>query len=123
VGNKPQAELEAAKKFLIWMSRPEQQAVWHSSTGYFPVRKSAIALLDSEGWFVANPNFRIALDQVLETKAGIGTQGALIGRFQEVRAILEEAFEKVMGGSTVDAALEDAKTRAERSFSDYNSLF
>lgn len=123
VGNKPQAELEAAKKFLIWMSKPEQQVVWHQSTGYFPVRKSAIDLLDDEGWFRKNPNFRVALDQVLETKASIGTQGALIGRFQEVRTILEEAFEKVMGGASVEAALRDAKTRVERSFSDYNSLF
>ena len=123
VGNKPQAELEAAKKFLIWMSKPEQQVVWHQSTGYFPVRKSAIDLLDDEGWFRKNPNFRVALDQVLETKASIGTQGALIGRFQEVRNILEEAFEKVIGGASVEAALRDAKTRVERSFSDYNILF
>lgn len=123
VGNKPKAESEAAIKFLIWMSAPEQQVKWHKGTGYFPIRKSAVDLLEKEGWFKENPNFEVALKQVLDTQSSIGTQGALIGRFQEVRDILEEAFQKVMGGSTVDAALKDAKTKIERSFADYNSLF
>lgn len=123
VANKPKAESEAAVKFLVWMSAPEQQVKWHKGTGYFPIRKSAVELLEKEGWFKDNPNFEVALRQVLETESNIGTQGALIGRFQEVRDILEEAFQKVMGGSTVDAALKDAKTKIERSFADYNSLF
>lgn len=123
VANTPQVELEAAKKFLIWMSSPEQQVKWHKGTGYFPIRKSSVALLEEEGWFKENPNFEVALKQVLDTQVSIGTRGALIGRFQEVRDILEEAFQKVMGGSTVEAALKEAKTKIERSFADYNSLF
>lgn len=123
VENKPAAELEAAKDFLVWMSAPEQQVKWHKGTGYFPIRKSAIELLEEDGWFNENPNFRVALNQVLETEATVATQGALIGRFQEVRDILEEAFQKVMGGSTVEAALNEAKAKIERSFADYNSLF
>ncbi|MDI9459466.1 MAG: ABC transporter substrate-binding protein [Bacillota bacterium] len=123
VANNPKEELEAATKFLIWMSSPEQQVTWHQSTGYFPIRKSSIALLEEEGWFTENPNFRVALDQVLETIPGVGTQGALIGRFQEVRNILEEAFQMVMGGTSVEAALAQAKAQVEQSFADYNSLF
>jgi len=123
IGNKPREEQEAAVKFLKWMSSPEQQVRWHKSTGYFPIRKSVIEMLEAEGWFKENPNFRVALDQVLETLPSVGTQGAFIGRFQEVRNILEEAFQMVMGGSTVEAALAEAKTQVERSFADYNSLF
>ena len=48
-------------KFLKWMSSPEQQVRWHKSTGYFPIRKSAIEMLEAEGWFKENPNFRVAL--------------------------------------------------------------
>jgi sn-glycerol 3-phosphate transport system substrate-binding protein len=105
------------------MSAPEQQVRWHKGTGYFPIRKSAIEMLEAEGWFEENPNFRVALDQVLETIPGVGTQGAFIGRFQEVRNILEEAFQMVMGGATVEQALAEAKVQIERSFADYNSLF
>lgn len=121
--NKPARELEAAKTFVMWLAEPEQQVFWHKNTGYFPVRKSAVKLLEQQGWFKTNPNFRVALDQVLQTRRDVATQGALIGRFQEVRTILEEAFQEVMGGASIDTALAKADKRIEQSFADYNSLF
>lgn len=123
VANKPRAELEAARTFLLWLVQPEQQIAWHKATGYFPVNKLAIDQLQAQGWFKTNPNYRIALDQVLGTRRSVATQGALIGRFQQVRTTLEEAFQKVMGGTPVDTALSEAKTKIEADFADYNSLF
>ena len=56
----PQEELDAAWTFLKWMSEPAQQVTWHKGTGYFAIRKSAIDLLEKEGWFETYPNYKVA---------------------------------------------------------------
>ncbi len=117
----PDAELQAAKNFMIWFTNTENAVRWHKATGYFPVRKSAVDVLNAENWFQQNPAYTAAFDQLLETKEIPATQGALIGAFPEVRTIIEQAVEKVLVGETsVDDALSAAKVEANKAITDYN---
>lgn len=116
------AELEAAVTFALWMSNVENSIRWHKGTGYFPIRKSSVDILDKGGWFETSPNSRTAFDQLLETKTNAATAGALIGPFRQIRTIVEEAFQRVMSGTSVDKALAKADEEAEKAIKEYQEV-
>jgi sn-glycerol 3-phosphate transport system substrate-binding protein len=117
----PQKEMEAAKEFLIWFTNIENAIRWHKGTGYFPIRKSSVQVLEKEHWFERNPAYKAAFDQLLKTKADRATQGALMGPFPQIRTIIEQAVEQVLAGkASVDDALADAKKKADKALQDYN---
>jgi sn-glycerol 3-phosphate transport system substrate-binding protein len=120
----PKAELQAAWEFLKWISMPEQQVTWHKGTGYFPIRKAAMKLLEKEGWFNKFPNYKVAFDQLLEAKTSLATKGALIGVFPQLRNAVQSAIEKVYEGKTTpEQALKEAATKTNKELANYNSLF
>ncbi len=117
----PEKELQAAKDFVVWFTNTENAIRWHKGTGYFPIRKSAVKVLEQQRWFETNPAYRAAFDQLLKTKADRATQGALMGPFPEIRTIIEQAVEKVLAGqASVDDALAEAKQKADKALQDYN---
>jgi len=120
-GDHPEEELEAAVDFVIWFTNTENAIRWHKATGYFPIRKSAVDVLEFQDWFELNPAYTAAFAQLLGTKVNRATQGALIGAFPEVRTIIEQAVEKILAGeATVDEALEAAKVEADKAIEEYN---
>jgi len=120
-GDHPEEELEAAVDFVIWFTNTENAIRWHKATGYFPIRKSAVDVLEFQDWFELNPAYTAAFAQLLGTKVNRATQGALIGAFPEVRTIIEQAVEKILAGeATVDEALEAAKVDADKAMEEYN---
>lgn len=120
----PKEELQAAWEFLKWMSEPEQQVTWHKGTGYFPIRKSAMDLLEKEGWYGKFPNYKVAFDQLLQTKTSLSTSGALIGVFPQLRDAVQSGIEKVYEGkATPEQALKEAAQKTNKELKNYNSLF
>jgi len=123
----PEEERCAAVKFVLWMSATPQTIRWHQNTGYFPITKTAVEVLESEGWFDENPDFRTAFNQLIETKVTSATKGAKMGAFLEVRTIIGKAFEQIMADidagksvdEAVDKALTDAKKKAEEAIAEY----
>ncbi|MGQ4810572.1 sn-glycerol-3-phosphate-binding periplasmic protein UgpB [Candidatus Entotheonellaceae bacterium PAL068K] len=120
----PPEELQAAWEFLKWISMPAQQVTWHQGTGYFPIRKQAMQLLQEQGWFNDFPNYRVAFDQLLQTRTSRATQGALIGIFPQLRQAIQTAIEKVYAGkATPEAALREAAQKTNKELRKYNTLF
>jgi sn-glycerol 3-phosphate transport system substrate-binding protein len=60
----PPGEREAALTFLRWMMAPAQANAFATRTGYIPVSRPGIALLEREGYYQKHPNDRVALDQL-----------------------------------------------------------
>ncbi len=124
IADHPQEELEAAWKFLSFLSEEEQQVDWFEKTGYFPVTKAAVEKEMNTQFFSESPNHLTAFLQLLLSKKAVSTQGALIGTFPEVRQIVEEAVEKTLQGDmTPQEAMEEASARVDRSLEQYNSLY
>lgn len=119
----PTDELQAARDFVLYMTNTDNMISWHKLTGYFPVRTSSIEKLEAEGWFQQSPLFKVAFDQMTETKAVPATAGALIGPFPQVRTIVEQAIQKVLAGADVDTAMAEAKKLADAALTEYNSNF
>jgi len=117
----PTRELEAARDFVLFMTNTENMVTWHKLTGYYPVRNSSVDALEAEGWFEEDPNAFTAFDQLLNTKPNSATAGALMGSFLETRTIIEEAVQKVLQGTDVEEAMEEAKNLADDRLEEYNS--
>lgn len=115
-----EAENEATKKFLLWFTNTENMVRWHKGTGYFPVRKSAVEVVEAQKWFEQNPAYRAAFEQLLQTQVNRATQGALIGPFPEVRTIISDAVQNIFTGKAIDTVLKDADTRADKTLAEYN---
>lgn len=120
----PDAEMQAAVDFVFFLTNTENDIAWHKASGYFPNRQSSIEQLTAEGWFDENPFYKIALDQLADAEGNVANQGAIVGPSAEVRGMLIEAFQSVVdGGEDPAEALAAAKTRADATLADYNSLF
>jgi sn-glycerol 3-phosphate transport system substrate-binding protein len=111
---------EATKTFLLWFTNTENEVRWHKGTGYFPVRNSAVGVLDKELWFKRNPAYQVAFDQLLATKPARATQGALLGIFPEFRTIMEDAVQKIFAGNDIDNTLAEADKQADAALIKYN---
>lgn len=60
----PEDKKEAAWEFIHWMSEPAQTARWSMSTGYMPVRRSALELPQLKAFYEENPDYTTAMDQL-----------------------------------------------------------
>lgn len=119
--SKPQAE--GALDFALFMTNTKNMADWHKLTGYYPVRQSSIDLLRKQGWFTQTPLQLVAFNQLTKTVPSPATAGGLNGAAIQTRKIIEEGVQKVLNGASVDAALKEAKTRADAALAEYNANF
>ena len=58
------AEKEAGLTFLRWMMEPEQATYWSTNTGYMPVSTGGLELLKRQGYYAANPNDAVSMEQL-----------------------------------------------------------
>lgn len=122
-GLEPEIE-DAATAFLLFFSNTENSASWHQISGYVPVRKSSIELLESQGWYEANPNFLVASTQLGDSQVTRATEGAIFGTFVETRDIITQAIEDVMltGADPAEVAAA-AEEEANILLEEYNLLY
>ena len=114
---------DGALTFLAWFTNTENAAEWHQATGYIPLRKSSVELLQSEGWFDENPNQTVAFSQLNESTVTPATSGALLGTFPAIRTIVTQAIDTVLLTDADPATvLADAAAQANTSIEEYNLL-
>ena len=118
---RPEAEQEAAWKFIKWLLQPEQQAEWFASSGCLPVSRSSVDLPAAQEVVAQYPLFRVALDVYLNAPANPASLTALAGPLPEVREAIERALERMLSGSTDPAeALKEAAEEANQAIEQYN---
>jgi sn-glycerol 3-phosphate transport system substrate-binding protein len=120
---KPEFEVKQAYRFLKHLASAAVQRRWHANTGYFPIRGDVIAALEAEGFYAANPNARVAIDQLLAAPDSAAARGALAGVFPELREHVENAMEEALSGKApVDQALLRAQKKTTNALQRYRKL-
>jgi sn-glycerol 3-phosphate transport system substrate-binding protein len=110
----PAERQQAAARFIAFATSTEQATLWSQSTGYIPVRQSAIDSESMQQFFADNPNFQTAVRQAPETRPQdvarrlVPGGDELIGKALE-RIMLQqqtplESFEQANGELTTEAA-------------------
>lgn len=121
-GLSPEVE-DGALSFLLYMIQPENAASWHQVTGYIAITGAANELLEGEGWFETNPNFRVAADQLAQSTVTPATSGALVGAFPSIRNVVTQAVDTVLlTDQPVADVLAAAQAEANQILADYNAL-
>ncbi|MEY4630076.1 MAG: hypothetical protein RIQ81_196 [Pseudomonadota bacterium] len=119
-----EVEMKQAARFLKHLASAAVQRRWHTNTGYFPIRKDVIDALLAEGFYTANPNARIAIDQLLAAPDTPAARGALAGVFPEIREHVENGIEQALSGQlTLEQALIEAQKKSSLSLQRYRKLF
>jgi sn-glycerol 3-phosphate transport system substrate-binding protein len=121
INNRPQAEQDCAWEFIKFQSSPAEQAFWHTSTGYYPIRKAAYNEQLDKDWVAKYPQFTTAVNQLHDAPLNTFTQGGLIGVFPVARATVESMIEEILAGkSTPQAALDKANKSVTDAIAEYN---
>lgn len=105
---------EAAWEFIKFSARPDVQAKWAASTGYFPITKAAHEEPVLQEIYAKHPQFVTAVKQLQNTTLTPATQGALMGVFPEVREHVVNAIESLHDGADPMKALEKVQEEINR---------
>ena len=104
MGGKKPAEYKGVAKFLSFLSQPEIQMEWHTTTGYVPITKAAYELTRKSGFYDKNPGRDMAVRQLTLNAPTENSKGLRFGNYVQGREVIEEEMEAVFAGK------KDAKT-------------
>jgi len=119
---RPEAEQEAAWKFIRFLVEPEQQAAWYGGTGYFPIRRDAFDKPAAQEAEARYPYLRVAPQQLQQGARDRATQGAILGPFTKIRwEVIATAIESmILTDTPPDEAIDRAARDATELLRDYN---
>jgi len=110
-GRKP-AEYKGVAKFLAFLSQPQIQMDWHTSTGYVPITKASYELTRQSGFYDKNPGRDTAVRQLTNKAPTDNSKGLRFGNFVQGREVIEEEMESVFAGKKdAQTAMNDAAKR------------
>lgn len=114
---------EGAWDFVKFTLKPETQAFWSSTTGYYPVRRAAYALPEMKDALKKYPQFQVAIDQIRSAPADAYNAGGVSGTFVPTRQAIQKAMDEFWTGKVASAktALDDAAVKMNDQLDEYNS--
>lgn len=103
-----EAQQDAAWEFVKFITKSDIQAEWAASTGYFPITPAAYDEDVLKKKYDEYPQFKVAVEQLENTKVSPATQGALTEVLPEARKIIETALGEMYEGKDPKEALDNA---------------
>ena len=118
MSGKTDAEYKATAEFFAYLTKPETQYFWHRETGYVPITEAAYELAKSDGYYDANPDAEVGIQQ-LSLDGGEWTKGYRLGYYVQIREVLQREYDKIFSGATLvpdafKAIKEDSDKLLER---------
>ena len=112
MGGKKPADYKGVAKFFAYLSQPEVQMDFHTSTGYVPITRAAYELTKKSGFYEQNPGAEITIQELTNKPPTENSRGLRFGNFVQGREVFEEEMEAVFAGrKEAKAALDDAVKR------------
>jgi sn-glycerol 3-phosphate transport system substrate-binding protein len=112
MGGKKPADYKGVAKFFAFLSRPEVQMDWHTSTGYVPITLAAYEMTRKTGYYQQNPGAETTIRQLTNKAPTANSKGLRFGNFVQGREVIEEEMEAVFAGrKDAKTALDDAVKR------------
>jgi sn-glycerol 3-phosphate transport system substrate-binding protein len=112
MGGKTNNSYKGIAKFFAFLSKPEVQMDWHTSTGYVPITMAAYEMTRKSGFYDKTPGADVAIRQLTNKPPTANTKGLRFGNFVQGREVIEEEMEAVFAGKKdAKTALDDAVRR------------
>jgi sn-glycerol 3-phosphate transport system substrate-binding protein len=113
---------DGALAFMQYLISPRNAAEWAKLQTRIPVTGAAADLLDREGWFLRNPSFRVASDQLEAADGSPAALGPILGGYAGMVDELHSAMHDVLaGGAEPVARFTRASAGAQQTLDAYNS--
>lgn len=114
MANIPAERQAAAFAFYAYWASTERTTWWSQNTGYMPVRVSAVEGPEMQAFFAANPNFKVAVDQLAQRAAPSDPARRFLASGQNVIDLAlqqvtvnnmptQQAFDEAAATLTIDA--------------------
>src|SRR5207253_10900824 len=112
MGGKKPEEYKGVAKFFAFLSKPEVQMDWHTTTGYVPITQASYDLTRKSGFYDKNPGADMPVRQLTNKAPTENSKGLRFGNFVQGRTVIEEELEAVFSGrKEAKPALDDAVKR------------
>ncbi len=112
MAKKPAADYRGVAKFFSFLSQPDIQMHWHTSTGYVPITLAAYEMTKKSGFYDKNPGHELAVRQLTNKAPTENSRGLRFGNYVQGREVIEEEMEAVFAGrKDPKAAMDDAVRR------------
>ena len=112
MGGKKAPEYKGVAKFMAFLSKPDIQMQWHTSTGYVPITQASFELTRKSGFYDKNPGADLPTRQLTNKAPTENSKGLRFGNFVQGREAIEEELESVFAGKKdAQTALNDAVKR------------
>jgi len=112
MGGKKPVDYKGVAKFFAYLSQPEVQMEFHTSTGYVPITLAAYEMTRKTGYYERNPGAETTIKQLTNKAPTENSKGLRFGNFVQGREVIEEEMESVFAGrKEAKAALDDAVKR------------
>jgi len=112
MAKKPAADYKGVAKFFSFLSQPEIQMYWHTSTGYVPITLAAYEMTKKSGFYEKNPGHELAVKQLTNKPPTDNSKGLRFGNYVQGREVIEEEMEAVFAGTKeAKQAMDDAVRR------------
>ncbi len=95
---RPADEYKAVGAFYTYLSSAEVQAKWHQGTGYLPITQAAYELGQTQGYYEKNPGADVSIKQITLNVPTANSKGLRFGSYVQIRTIIDEEFEQLLGG-------------------------
>lgn len=96
-------------QFINYLSKPEVMAKWHQKSGYLPVTLSSYDLTKSQGFYIENPGYDVAISELTNKDPTNNSKGLRIYGLPNIRNIVEANFESMLSNKiSAKQALDDA---------------
>ena len=112
MAKKPAADYRGVAKFFSFLSQPEIQMYWHTTTGYVPITLAAYEMTKKSGFYEKNPGHELAVKQLTNKAPTENSRGLRFGNYVQGREVIEEEMEAVFAGKKdAKTAMDDAVRR------------
>ncbi len=116
MGGKTNNAYKGVARYFAFLSRPEVQMDWHTSTGYVPITLAAAEMTKKSGFYEKNPGMDLATRSLNNKPATGNSKGLRFGNFVQGREVIEEELEGVFAGK------KDAKTALDEAVKRGNEI-
>lgn len=111
----------ASWKFVQFLDNAENQAYWHTHTGYMPINQLSQNDPTEKAYIAANPQFETAIKQLKATKSTYADQGCSMGAMPQARQDAQNAISDALTGKeTPKAALQQQDGIINQAIQTYN---
>jgi sn-glycerol 3-phosphate transport system substrate-binding protein len=120
----PPTDYRGIAQFFKFLAEPDQQAVWHQTTGYVTLTNASLKYLGQTNHFLRNPDQWTAFAQLTSGNNTPNTQGIRLGNFVAVRNAIEGELENILARKkSVQQGLDDAVAKGNEILKEFASSY